>query len=101
MRGVPLRQGGRRDRCETDRLADEPASGLFKDQCEFSEAKTETIGGRRNKDAEPAEVAGLSQPLGRKSRIAVAKPAGDFRTGSGNEFRGAVAQQNLLWRQAK
>ena len=96
MRGVPLRQCGRRDRCKPDRLADEPASGLFKHQSEFSEAKTEAIRGSRNKDAKPAKLSGLSQPLGRETRIAFTKSARDFRPCRADEFRGAVAQQHLL-----
>ena len=96
MRGVPLRQCGRRDRCKPDWLADEPAPGLFKHQSEFSEAKTEPICGSWNKDAKPAEFSGLSQPLRRETRIAFAKSARDFRPCRGDEFRGAVAQQHLL-----
>ena len=96
MRGAPLCQCGRCDHCEPDRLADEPPSGLFKHQSEFSEAKTEAVRGTRNKDAKPAKFPGLSQPLGRETRIAFAKSARDFRSCRANELRGAVAQQHLL-----
>ena len=96
MWGVPLRQCGRCDRCKPDRLTDEPASGLFKHQSELSEAKTEPIRGRRNKDAEPAKLSGLSQPLRRKTRIAFTQSARDFRPRRADEFRGAVTQQHLL-----
>src|SRR5580658_3901090 len=77
MRGVPLRQCGRCDRCKPDRLADEPPSGLFKHQSEFSEAKTESTRGFWNKDAEPAEFSGMPQPLRREAQIAFTKSARD------------------------
>src|ERR1700719_2976636 len=79
MRSVPLRQRGRRDRRKPDRLADEPPSGLFKHQSEFGEAKTEAVRGTWNKDAKPAKVPCLSQPLGRETSIAFTKSARDFR----------------------
>jgi hypothetical protein len=96
MRRVLLRQCGCRDRCEPDRLAYECAPGLFEDQSEFSKTQPETARGIWNEKAKPPKFSCLSQPLGRKTRILLAKSARHLRSSRVEELCGGVAQQDLF-----
>ena len=86
MRRTPLRERGRRNRREPDRLADKSAPGLFKNQGELGEAEPKAIRGLRDKDAKPSEFSRLKQPRRREASSCSRNPRATFGPAAAMNF---------------